>query len=377
MKILQVGKYYPPQLGGMETVLENLTLGLLEDGHEVAVLVAGEGAGERREEIIHQGQTASLTRLANLGVLNSQPLTLDLVAALRRTLQRFQPDLVHLHLPNPLLAAAWLALGRLSPGPGLPPVAVWHHADITRQRLGRLLVGPVSRRLLRSARGICVSSRALAENSSDLQPWRAKVAVVPFGLAAQPWDQVHSTCDGPFLFVGRMVPYKGLEILLGAVAEVPGARAVLVGEGPLLGHLRQVTARDPALAGRVSLPGSLPRQAIVDIMGTCRALVLPSLDRSETFGLVQLEAMAAGLPVVASDLPTGVGEVGLPDRTCLLTPPGDRAALARALGALQADPELCRRLGAAGRRRFQQEFTRKRMTAALTGWYAQLLAGAD
>lgn len=373
MKILQVGKYYPPHLGGMETVLENLTLGLLEAGHQVSVLVAGDDVLERREEIRHRGRTAALTRLANLGVVNSQPLTADLVGALRRQLDQFQPDLVHLHLPNPLLAAAWLALARLLPGGSLPPMVVWHHADITRQRCGRLLVGPVSRRLLRQAAGICVSSRALADGSSDLRPWLSKVAVVPFGLDPEPWARVSSTWDGPFLFVGRLVGYKGLETLIGAVADLPTARLVLVGEGPRRAALEDLVAAKPGLSHRVSLPGSLPRPRIVEIMGECRALVLPSLDRSETFGLVQLEAMAAGLPVVASDLPTGVGEVGIAEQTCLLTAPGDRTDLASTLGRLQADPELCRLLGLAGRQRFLENFSRDRMIAGLTEWYRQIL----
>jgi rhamnosyl/mannosyltransferase len=101
--------------------------------------------------------------------------------------------------------------------------------------------------------------------------------------------------------------------------------------------------------------------------------VLPSLDRSETFGVVQLEAMASGVPVIASDLPTGVREVGLPDRTCLLVKPGDPLALREAMRRLLTDPSLAEAMGEQARCRFQAEFTQDRMLARLVAWYRGIL----
>jgi glycosyltransferase involved in cell wall biosynthesis len=371
MKILHVGKYYPPYLGGMETVLENQVLGLLDSGHEVSVLVSGSTSTERTETIGREGGSAVLTRLARLGVLASQPLTPGLVQTLHRILQSFQPDLVHLHFPNPLLAWAWQVQPWLTGGRPLPPMLVWHHADITRQRLGRMLVAPVVKRCLAQARGISVAAEGLAEGSSDLAPFRAKVRVIPFGLPPEPWVQVAGEHQGPFLFIGRLVPYKGIEVLLEAMAQVPGARLVLVGDGPLAGSLRRlVSAR--GLDSRVELAGRVPRNRLLDLMATARGLVLPSLDSSETFGLVQLEAMAAGLPVIASDLPTGIRQVGVPGRTCLLTPPGDAQALAARLQHLLAEPDQARSMGEAGRERFLAHFTRQHMITQLADWYATI-----
>lgn len=368
MRILQVGKYYPPFLGGMETVLENVVLGLQEAAQEVSVLVAGESDLERRETIGSGPHQVQLWRLGNLGVWNSQPLTPGLPAALRRLLTDFRPDIVHLHMPNPLLAMAWETL----PAGSRPPCVIWHHADITRQKLGRVLVGPWVRRCLGRSRGVCVSSRSLLEFSSELSGLDTRPRVIPFGLDPAPWNTVASTFDGPFLFVGRLVPYKGLEVLVQAMTLVPGAELVLVGEGPLSEVLRE-KIQHSGLAGRVRLTGSLPIDRVLEIMSRARALVLPSLDASETFGLVQLEAMAAGLPVVISELPTGVGEVGLPDRTCLTVPPGRSDLLAASLARLQDDPELCRSLGRRGRERFVESFTRRHMRDALLAWYGEIL----
>ena len=373
MKILHVGKYYPPFLGGMETVLENQVLGLLEAGQEVAVLVAGTEAGERRNLVASGPGTATLTRLARLGVLNSQPLTPGLFSALRRLLVEFRPDVVHLHLPNPLLAAAWLAQPLLNPSLTLPPLAVWHHADITRQRWGRMLVGPVNRRCLAAAGGISVAAPGLAAGSRDLARHLDRVQTIPFGIPAAPWDRVRSDFSGPFLFIGRLVPYKGLEVLLQAMAELPAGELVLVGDGPLRGKLANRIV-ELGLQARVRLAGRLERPRVLELMGEARGLVLPSLDCSETFGLVQLEAMAAGLPVIASDLPTGIREVGVPDETCLLVEPGRADELACCLGRILDEPGLGPQLGAAGRRRFQEHFTRTVMIDNLLAWYRSLLA---
>jgi rhamnosyl/mannosyltransferase len=376
MKIMHIGKYYPPYRGGMETVLENMAEGLLDAGCGVTVLVAG-AQGLDTEEVLTgpvTGWSGRLVRAAVHGHCNSQPLTLGLVGTMRRELARQRPDVVHLHLPNPLAAAAWLALDTFPDGP-LPRLAVWYHADITRQRLGKILAGPVVRRCLGKSVGISVSSAALKAGSPVLAPLADKVAVIPFGIDPAPWCEVEPGGDGPFLFIGRLVPYKGLENLIAAVGMVPEAELVIMGEGPLAEALRQLAA-DSGCRGRVLLTGAASRREIAANLGRARALVLPSLDASETFGLVQLEAMAAGVPVIASDLPTGVREVGEPGVTCRLVKPGDPVALADVMRGMVQDPQGALAMGAAGRRRFEKLYTRGMMVDRLSGWYDSLLTGS-
>jgi len=373
MRILHVGKYYPPALGGMETVLRDLAEGCLDRNCDVHVVTAGEGTEQRSEDIMGP-RTARKGRLVRMGVqgtLNSQPLTLAMTSVLRREISGFRPDLVHLHLPNPLAAAGWLALEAM-PGTTLPPLAVWYHADITRQRIGRLLAEPVVRACLSRAHGIAVSSGTLAASSRLLGEVADRVRVIPFGIEPEPWINVRGEPDNRFLFVGRLVPYKGVGVLLESMERLSGASLVVVGDGPERSRLEAV-ARRPELDGRIRFTGNISRTELASEMTRARALVLPSLDSSETFGLVQLEAMAAGLPVVTTDLATGVTEVGLVGRTCLVVPPGDPAALADALGQLMGDPERARTMGAEGRRRFLDHFTRDVMVEHLLAWYEELL----
>jgi rhamnosyl/mannosyltransferase len=374
MKILHLGKYYHPYLGGMETVLRNLAEGLLDAGCQISVLTSGEEGWDQAASLVGPvtGSRGTLVRTSRHGILNSQPLNPDLLGRLRREIALQGPDLVHLHLPNPLAALAWVTL-RASGLQTLPPLAVWYHADITRQRFGRHLVQHLVDVCLEQARGVCVSSRMLAASSPVLARSGRSIQVVPFGIDPAPWSAVTPTRDGPFLFVGRLVPYKGLDLLLDALAEVPAARLILVGDGPDRSALNKQAAA-LGIADRIRFVGSLQQEGIVDLMADARALVLASRDVSETFGLVQLEAMAAGLPVVASDLPTGIREVGVDGETCLLVPPGDAAALASAMRRLQDEPDLARRLGEAGRRRFAEHFTRQVMVARVLEWYRSLLA---
>lgn len=374
MKILHIGKYYPPFRGGMETALENICEGLLDAGHEVVVITAGETSREQIESIAgpESGREGRLVRVGVRGVVFSQPLTAGLLGVLRREVARLQPDVVHLHLPNPLAAAAWLALSCCRSSSS-PTMAVWYHADITRQKIGRQLLKPLLSACLKRAAGITVAARALRDRSPILADYRSKVSVIPFGIAEEPWLSVEPRRDGPFLFVGRLVAYKGIDILLKALAEVPAAELVIVGEGPLKASL-QALAGNLQLKDRVIFAGSLAQAQIAACMAEATALILPSVDESEAFGLVQLEAMASGVPVVATDLPTGVPEVGEDGLTGFLVAPNDSAALAKSLLALHGDPSLRRAMGEAGRARFLAHSSRRRMVERLTNWYEDVLS---
>lgn len=374
MKILHLGKFYTPFRGGMETVLQNLMEGLLDEGLEVRALVSAHDGPQCREDIQgpDSGRTGRLLRAERIATLFSQPINPSLPVLLRREIAHFQPHLVHLHLPNPLALFVWEALAPLL-GPDRPGLVLWHHADITRQKVGASLLSAWEGGAYRRCRGVCVSSGALAEGSRHRAAWSRHVAVIPFGIRPEPWTGISPGLDGDFLFVGRLVPYKGLEVLLEAVAHCgPEVTLTVVGEGPLGPWLGDRLARSD-VRGRVRLVGACGRDELVKLMEHASALVLPSLDTSETFGLVQLEAMASGLPVVASDLPTGVREVGVPGRTCLLVPPGDVPSLAGALECLARDADLRRAMGDRGRQRFLERYTRQTMCRRVADWYRRVL----
>jgi rhamnosyl/mannosyltransferase len=369
MRILQVGKYYPPYKGGMETALRHICEGLLAQGHEVRAVVAGGGARTSREPLA--GRADALVRVATWGTLNSQPLTFGLAGVLGREVDDFAPDVVHLHLPNPAACWAWQRLGRRRRGPAL---AVWYHADITRQRLAGRLVGPLLHRCLGEADGICVSTAALAWTSPLLQRWADKVRVIPFGIDPAPFAASGRAGEGPFLFVGRLVRYKGVLTVVEAVGNLPGAELEIAGSGPLADEVARRIARG-GWGERIRLLGEVSDEDLPAVLARCRALVLPSLDRSETFGLCLLEAMAAGRTVVTSALDSGVLEVNTPGVTGWTAPAGDVAAWTRVLAEVQANPDEARARGAAGREVVRERYHRDRLAQDLVAWYARLTAG--
>jgi len=375
MRILQIGKYYPPSRGGMETVLRLMCEGLLDRGHDVTALVSGPGWKDRRETIAgpRSGRAGWLLRAGTPVTVNGQPLSPGLPRLLAGVLRDDAPDLVQLHLPHPAACAAVLRALPRGAGAG-PALCIWYHADITRQRLGARLVRPLVRACLGRADGVAVSTATLRDGSSLLAPHRERVRVIPFGIDADGWAATTPAPDGPFLFVGRLVYYKGLRLLIEAVRRTPEARLVVVGGGPLRRGLER-QALGEGLAGRVRFAGELSDGDLRREMGEARALVLPSDGAGETFGVVQLEAMAAGLPVISTRLPTGVAEVNCDGETGRVVPPGDTAALAAALAEILAAPETARAWGEAGRKRVGARFGRDTMLDALEAWYADALAG--
>lgn len=367
MRILQVGKYYPPYKGGMETALRHICEALVAKGHAVRAVVAGGGLRTIREPL--GGQDGALIRAATWGAWNSQPLTVSLAAVLRREIADFAPDVVHLHLPNPAACAAWAWIGPRR----RPPAAVWYHADITRQRFGGRVLQPLLGHCLASAAGICVSTATLARTSPVLRPWQAKVQVIPFGIDPRPFAAIPPAAGGPFLFIGRLVRYKGLLTVIDAVGRVPAAQLAIVGTGPLAAAAaRRIAAR--GWADRITMLGEVRDADLPALLARSRALVLPSLDRSETFGLCLLEAMAAGRPVITSALDSGIQEVNEPGVTGWTAPPGDVEAWTRVLAEVLADPAEAAARGRAGRRLADQRYDRARLAADLEAWYEVLVS---
>ena len=176
------------------------------------------------------------------------------------------------------------------------------------------------------------------------------------------------------LFVGRLVPYKGVDVLLRALVGVP-ATTVIVGGGPSSDALR---AQAAALGhgDRVVFIDELDDADVTALYHACDMFVLPSVASNEAFGVVQLEAMICGKPVISTDLPTGVPWVNRHGETGLVVPPRDAEALRAAIMRLLGEPALRLKLGEQGRRRALADFTIEGMVSRTTAVYRELVAPA-
>jgi glycosyltransferase involved in cell wall biosynthesis len=370
MKITHVFKdYYPPTTGGIEQHINLLCRGLARH-HQVSVLVPSRS----RQTVAEQLDGVAVVRAAEFLRVASVPVCPTLPGHLRR----LRPDLVHLHFPNPLGDVAYLLAARHA------PLVVTYHADIVRQRALLPLYRPLLQAVLSRASRIIVGSAEYLESSDVLRRHRARCVVVPYGIDV---DALALTADDHarvrdvrarhggrlVLFVGVLRYYKGIEVLLRAMAKVAG-HLVVVGRGTKRDALGRAAER-AGVADRVTFAGELASPALRVLLHACDVFVLPSLDRSESFGIAQLEAMACGKPVVSSDLPTGVRFVNQHGVTGLLCPPGDAAALADALNRLLGDPALLARFGEAARRRVTEQFTVERMVARTLDVYESVRSG--
>ncbi|NLT72867.1 MAG: glycosyltransferase [Chloroflexi bacterium] len=364
MQILHIYKDYYPVLGGIENHVKLLAEGQAAAGHDVTVLVTSRSA--RTQEEMRNGVT--VIKCARLVQAASTPMSL----VMPWWVARQRPDITHLHFPYPP--------GELSQWPHLSrrPTVLSYHSDIVRQKRLAALYGPAMRLILRRVDRILVGSPNYLASSVVLRQVQQRCTVVPYGIRQKPFQEVApidvesvSRRHGPgpwVLFVGVLRYYKGLEYLVEAMNQVHG-RLLIVGDGPEREALRALALR---LGDRVVFAGAIPDSELPAYYGAASVFCLPASERSEAFGLVQVEALASSLPIISTELGTGTSYVNEDGVSGVVVPPRDPAALVAALNRVLDDPALRARLanGALARAR---AFTAERMLSDVEGVYARVL----
>ncbi len=335
--ILHIGKYYPPHVAEWKHIFAS-SFPIKARKRPVGVVVSNDGPVTQREIL----DGASITRVASFGTVASQPIcpTLPLKLAGR------SDAIVHLHVPNPWAAQAYLMSGHKG------KLIVTHHSDTLGRRYLRKIVDPFVREVMKRAAAIIVTSKRYLESSDELDSFRDKCHVVHLGIdvAASTAETSREVCAyhakyGPRLIVavGRLVPYKGFDFLLQAMKHID-ATLLLIGTGPLQSQL--ATAIEAlGITGKAHLLGHVEDTA--PYYRAAQLLVLPSVSRAESFGMVQLEAMAAGIPIVNTEIDSGVPEVSVHGVTGFTVPPKDPKALAQAVMVLLHNEETRSKYGQA------------------------------
>ena len=372
LRICHLGKYYPPAPGGIETHVRTLARAQAAAGAAVQVVCVAHRGGPTTVEADGPVRVTRVGRVAAAAKL-------DLCPGLPRLLRRLEADVLHLQAPNPTMV---LALLRARPA---IPLVVTHQSDLVRQRLLAAAFGPLQRRVYRRAAAILATSPAYAAGSPVLRAHAARVRVVPLGIDLAPYldppaaararaAALRARHGGPlWLGCGRLTYYKGFRTAIAALAGVPGT-LLLVGGGPERPAL-EAAARRAGVARRVAFAGPLPHYLdLIPYYLAADALWFPSDARSEAFGLVQVEAMACGCPVLNAAIPhSGVPWVSPHERTGLTVPVADPAALAAAARRLLAEPGLRARLAAAARARAVAAFDHRVMAARCLAIYRAVL----
>ena len=374
MRILHIGKFYPPVAGGMERFLADLVEAQRAAGHEVAVLVHDDRRNPGRDD------PSWLMRCPVWFRMLFAPISPGFPFWLRRAIGDHAPDVLHIHMPN--LSAFWALL--LLSARRLPWVVHWHSdVEPSKFRISLRFGYPhyfiFERALLERAESIIVTSPQYLEASKALRPWAPKCHVIPLGVAPHRLpDIAEGEMTGLWrgaglrvLGVGRLSYYKGFETLARAVAGGSGMELAIVGEGEERPRLERLLAHE-ADAGNIRLLGGADDATVHRLMASCDVFCLPSRERTEAFGLVLLEAMRYGKPLLVSNLPgSGMTYVAHAGQNAVLVPPEDVAAWREALVALAKSPKRRQMMGRLGRERYLREFDIATI-AARVGWVYHL-----
>jgi rhamnosyl/mannosyltransferase len=371
LRICHLGKYYPPAPGGMEAHVQTLARAQAALGARVQVICANHQSGPTRVERDGRVTVVRCRRWASAAKI-------DFCPDLCHHLASCKADILHVHVPNPgvILATLW-AWPRA-------PMVVTYQSDHVRQRIRGALFRPLERRFYRGVRVILATSPYYLAGSHFLQAHASKVVIFPMGIDSRPFSEpsvgdrqeanrIRQRYRGPlWLTCGRLTYYKGLIHAVRALSKLPGT-LLIIGDGPERGRLEAEVARLD-LRDRVVFLGTVPR--VVPYYHAAFAFLFPSNARSEAFGLVQLEAMASGCPVINTAIPhSGVAWVSRHLETGLTVPMNDAAALAAAARRLLADCNLRDRLAAAARLRVVQEFDHRVMAERSLAIYRNILSG--
>ncbi len=384
--IVHLGKFYPPASGGIETHLKTLALSQARLGAEVNVVCVNHADANGNDAtwswfrstptVEEFDGPVKILRIGKVSSLARWDVCPILLRELRRLLNQ-APDVIHLHTPNPTMLLALAAAGRRA------PIVVTHHSDIVRQRLLGYALAPFEQLIYSRAACILTTSPVYLGGSAVLTRYREKVVSLPLGIDLKPFLEPSAAslqfarklreelADPLWLMVGRMNYYKGIEVALKALPSVPGT-LLIVGTGPLEESLKQLAA-SLGVADRVCWQGRADPDQLIGAFLAATALWFPSIARSEAFGLVQVEAMAAGCPVINTAIPhSGVSWVSPHDESGLTVPMNDPDALAAAALRLWREPDLRERLGKQGQRRAISMFSQECMAERSLEIYGSL-----
>jgi len=347
---------FPPVFGGIEQHIAVLAEMQQAAGWDVEIIAAG--ARRATQERLPNG--VLIQRLGEVGRFASSPVTLAFAGAARRA----RVDIAHFHHPNPIGEVAERLLRRDTRR------VLSYHADITRQRVLGAIYRPILRRILSRMDAVIVGSPIMLQSSPMLTSLHGVTHVIPYGVRQMPLPALVPREPRTFLFVGRLRRYKGVPVLLHALARTTGLQLRIVGAGPLEAELARLCDA-LGLSSRVTFLGDLPDAELDREYRSARALVLPSVDRSEAFGIVLAEALSRGTPCISTEVGTATSWVNRHASTGLVVSPDDPDALGHAMERLASEEDLWRTLSAGATDRSHM-FTATSMTEATLALYDSL-----
>lgn len=330
MKVLHLSKYYKPYSGGIEQVVADICEACNKDNIESSVLAVNY---QNTNSIYYINGVKVYSYKSNLHYASAD-ISLGYIQGLKKIISYY--DIIHVHLPNPLANLAVL----LAKHESVKVVLHWH-SDIVKQKFLKILYRPMQSWLLNRSDAIITTSPIYGECSEDLFEYKNKITVIPIGINADNYkvdDNVFQAIKSKFrdkkiiFALGRLVYYKGFSYLIEAAGKLPDDHIILIGgRGPesqqLIDKVDKLNLHD-----KVKMLGFVDENELPAYLKACDVFCLPSIEKSEAFGVVQLEAFLFNKPVVSCSITgSGVGWVNRDQISGIVVPPKNSHELASAL----------------------------------------------
>ena len=370
MRVLQIGKFYPIS-GGIEKVMYDITMGLSQKRVYCDMLCASAEKQDLGNLLLND--YARVLCVPTWKKVSATMLSPAMIFRLRKIRKEY--NIIHIHHPDPMACLALFLSGYKG------PVVLHWHSDILKQKTLLKLYTPLQNWLLRRARVIVGTTPVYVRESPFLENIQRKVTSIPIGIdemkpIPERVEQIKEKYAGKKIIfsLGRLVEYKGYEYLIQAARRLTDDYVILIGgKGPLQEYLQSLID-ELGVADRVKLLGFIEDKDLPDYFGACDLFCLSSIWKTEAFGIVQIEAMSCGKPVIAMNIPeSGVSWVNINCFSGINIKPEDADALATAIITVLTDEHLYDKLSKGARRRYETMFTKELMTELCLNLYRKVL----
>ena len=368
-RVLQLGKFYPI-CGGVEKVAYDLMSGLSEQNVYCDMMCAATNGESRTISVNEHAKVICCHTLAKIAATMISPA---MIFALKKVQDQY--DIIHVHHPDPMACLALLLSGYKG------KVVLHWHSDIQKQRILLRLYSPLQKWLIRRADKIVGTSPVYLSESPFLQKVQHKTECLPIGVDPMCPDaagvrKIKDRYKGKKIIfsLGRLVTYKGYEFLIAATKYLKDNYMILIGGTGALREKLQEEINSMHLHGKVKLLGHVSDEELPSYYGACDVFCLSSVQKTEAFGIVQIEAMSCGKPVVATKIPhSGVSWVNAHEESGINVVPGDAYALAKAIEGIAENGAAYDRYSEGALNRYQKLFTKEKMIAKCKELYDGLM----
>lgn len=370
LKILHILNYYAPHVGGIEDVCKSIVDGTPQYERKVLCF------NDENKDAADWVDGVEVWRASLWKLVARQQVSFTFHKLLRRMLKEYQPDIIHIHVPNPLTSAILLPML-----PSKTKLIVHWHSDITVHGFIHTLYHPIERKMLQRANTIVATSPNYIEGSPYIVPHRTKCVIIPnvislpkiamkpeSGLSIKQLQQQYG--ENIVLFLGRHVPYKGLEYLIKAVPHVRNNCSVLIcGNGSETARLKQQASN----LSNVHFLGHIPDDELSTYLRSAKIFAFPSITKNEAFGVALAEAMYCGAVPITFTIPgSGVNWVNKNGKTGIEVPNKDYISFAKAIDKLLSDTALHDKYSANATRRIEEKFIFEHIQDNVTSLYENL-----